>query len=211
MKEVSSLSALSLSSWIPSSDTMQLPELRHNLRLVADGAKGDVEGLAREGRRVNERRRLSIREEQIARKKVEDATASELYIDKADLEIARLERIQDIVAFISQRATEEATKPAPSFSSLASGFDTLLDEYKAEYAALALDEVVVGAIGQVVSIKTEGANGRLAKPLQSGTRSHRPSCLMSLCDTNAPTIYLPLMLSRYMARMPKQSKRRIGA
>ena len=159
MKEVSSLSALSLSSWTPTSDKMQLPELRHNLRLVAEGARGDVDGLAKEGRRVNERRRWAVREEQIARKRVDDASASEFrlptplwhHTDRLTLpEIARLERINDIIADISQRATEEAMKANPKLQSLASGFDTLLDEYKAEYAALALDEVVVGAISQVV-------------------------------------------------------------
>lgn len=77
MKEVSSLSALSLSSWTPTSDTMQLPELRHNLRLVAEAARGDVEGLAKEGRAVNERRKWAVREEEVARKRVEDASTRE--------------------------------------------------------------------------------------------------------------------------------------
>lgn len=63
--------------------------------------------------------------------------------------IARLERIKDIVADISSTSTSEAKQPSPSLDPLSSGFTTLLDEYKAEYASLALDEVVVGAIASV--------------------------------------------------------------
>ena len=66
-----SLAALDLSGWTPTGDNAQLPELRHNLRLVLDVAKADVEALAREGRSVNEKRRWAVREEQVARAEME--------------------------------------------------------------------------------------------------------------------------------------------
>ena len=74
LKEVSSLSALSLSSWTPTGEAMQLPELRHNLRLIVDVAKGDVDALAKEGRSVNEKRRWAAREEEMAKQKVDEVT-----------------------------------------------------------------------------------------------------------------------------------------
>jgi tuftelin-interacting protein 11 len=56
---------------------MRLPELRHNLRLVVDVSKGDVDALAREGKSVNERRRWTLREEELSRKKVDNAEKRE--------------------------------------------------------------------------------------------------------------------------------------
>jgi tuftelin-interacting protein 11 len=73
MKEVQSLAGLSLSNWTPTSDNMQLPELRHNLRLVMDATKADVDALAREGKTVVEKRKWAVREEHLARKRVEEA------------------------------------------------------------------------------------------------------------------------------------------
>jgi len=72
MREVESLSALDLSGWTPTGENAQLPELRHNLRLIVDVAKADVDALAREGRTVNEKRRWAVREEQVARAKMEE-------------------------------------------------------------------------------------------------------------------------------------------
>lgn len=77
LREVESLAALDLSGWIPTGDKAQLPELRHNLRLVLDVTKADVEALAREGRSVNEKRRWAIRDEQVARSKMEEGSKRE--------------------------------------------------------------------------------------------------------------------------------------
>lgn len=140
LKEVSSLSNLSLSSWTPTGDATQLPELRHNLRLIVDMTKGDVEALAREGKSVNERRKWAVREEQLARQK----------IDETERRIARLTKIQETVAVIAKLATEQSTHTHPSLSPLADNFDLLLEEYKDEYATEQLDEVVVGAIAQIM-------------------------------------------------------------
>jgi tuftelin-interacting protein 11 len=65
---VSSLSNLALSSWTPTSDKTRLPELRHNLQLILDVAKGDVLALAKEGKAVKEKREWSIRELERLRK-----------------------------------------------------------------------------------------------------------------------------------------------
>ncbi|KIR37793.1 tuftelin-interacting protein 11 [Cryptococcus deuterogattii 99/473] len=74
LKEVQSLSSLSLSTWTPSSDSTRLAELRHNLHLIVDAAKQDVSGLVKEGKKVHERRRWALREEEISRAKAEEAS-----------------------------------------------------------------------------------------------------------------------------------------
>ena len=140
LKEVTSLSNLSLSSWTPTGDATQLPELRHNLRLIVDIAKGDVDALAREGKSVNERRKWAIREEKLARQQ----------IDETERRIARLTKVQETVSVISRLATEQSTQTHPSLMILSDSFNLLLDEFKAEYASEQLDEVVVGAIAQVM-------------------------------------------------------------
>lgn len=140
LKEVSSLSNLSLSSWTPTGDATQLPELRHNLRLIVDIAKGDVEALAREGKSVQERRKWAVREEQLARQK----------IDETERRIARLTKVQETVTNIAKLATEQSAQAHPSLTPLADNFDLLITEYKEEYASEQLDEVVVGAIAQVM-------------------------------------------------------------
>ncbi|KAK8843422.1 hypothetical protein IAR55_007079 [Kwoniella newhampshirensis] len=140
LKEVQSLSSLSLSSWTPSSDATRLPELRHNLRLILDVAKGEVEGLAREGKSVNERRRWALREEQISRQQVEDT----------ERRIGRIKQVQTLVGQITKIAAEQATSASPSLLPLSDSFKTLMTDFKDEYKLYALDDVIVGAISQVL-------------------------------------------------------------
>jgi tuftelin-interacting protein 11 len=89
---------------------------------------------------VNERRKWAVREEQIARQK----------IDETEKRITRLTAVQALVKSISSLASEQSTQAHPSLSPLTESFATLLDEYKAEYVSEQLDEVVVGAIAQVM-------------------------------------------------------------
>ncbi|KAL7421203.1 hypothetical protein Q5752_004088 [Cryptotrichosporon argae] len=140
LREVQSLSELSLSTWTPTNEAMQLPELRHNLRLILDMAKGDVDNLAREGRTVNERRRWALREEERAHRKVEETGKR----------IARLEGVQELAKSIQALTFTEAAKPDPSLKPLTESFEALLSMYKDEYKSLALDEVLVGAIAQIL-------------------------------------------------------------
>ncbi|WVQ93333.1 hypothetical protein IAU59_000401 [Kwoniella sp. CBS 9459] len=139
LKEVQSLSALSLSTWTPSSDATRLPELRHNLRLIVDVSKGDVEGLIREAKSVNERRRWALREEQISRAKVEET----------EKRIHRVKQLQDIVGQISSLAAQQSQAADSSLTAFADSFNSLIQDFKEEYRGYSLDEVVVGAIAQV--------------------------------------------------------------
>lgn len=64
--------------------------------------------------------------------------------------IARIESIQVIVGAIAIIAAEQAASSDPSLVPLSESFDSLLTGFKEEYSSLLLDEVIVGAIGQVV-------------------------------------------------------------
>nr|KIR84073.1 tuftelin-interacting protein 11 [Cryptococcus tetragattii IND107] len=140
LKEVQSLSSLSLSTWTPSSDSTRLPELRHNLHLIVDAAKQDVSGLVKEGKKVHERRRWALREEEISRAKAEEASTK----------ISRLKEIQEIVHTISNVTSQQTISSTPSLAPLSSSFELLLHKFQEEYQSLKLDDVIVGAIGQVL-------------------------------------------------------------
>lgn len=72
MREVSSIADVSVASWTPTSDATRIPEVRHNLRLVVESAKSDLEGLAREAK-VLEARKRHLREEDVRlRRKIKD-------------------------------------------------------------------------------------------------------------------------------------------
>ncbi|WVF65686.1 hypothetical protein IAT40_000417 [Kwoniella sp. CBS 6097] len=139
LKEVQSLSSLSLSTWTPSSDATRLPELRHNLRLIVDVSKGDVEGLIREAKSVNERRRWALREEQISRAKVEET----------EKRIHRVKQLQEIVGQVSSLAAQQSKAADASLTAFADSFNALIHNFKEEYRTHSLDDVVVGAIAQV--------------------------------------------------------------
>lgn len=118
--------------------------------------KGDVEALVKEGRSVNEKKRWATREEQVARAKLEDGARRELpLLNRRQTAymagIARLEKIQTHIAEISSLAAAQAQQSSPSLLPLATAFDALLQGFKEEYSKLDLDDVVVGAIGHVVS------------------------------------------------------------
>jgi len=72
MREVSSIADIASASWTPSADTMRIPEVRHNLRLIVDVAKGDLDGLAREAKALEERKKWVRNEDARLRRKVEE-------------------------------------------------------------------------------------------------------------------------------------------
>jgi tuftelin-interacting protein 11 len=71
-REVSSLADVSLNSWAPSNDPTRIPEVRHNIRLITDACKSDLDGLAREAKVLTERKKWVVTEDARLRKKVED-------------------------------------------------------------------------------------------------------------------------------------------
>lgn len=140
LKAVESLSELSISGWTPTSDVGQLPELRHNLRLILDITKGDVGNLVKEGKSVDERRRWTIREEERFRAKQDDAAEN----------LRRLQRVHSLVSEIASISERTAKSDVASLEPLVEPFNRLLSEFKDEYSRLSLDDVVVGAIDLVL-------------------------------------------------------------
>ena len=59
---------------------MRLPEVRHNLRLITETCKGDLDGLAKEARSLQERRKWIQQEDERIRKKVEDEAEREFIL-----------------------------------------------------------------------------------------------------------------------------------
>ena len=63
---------------------MRLPEVRHNLRLINEACKGDLDGLAKEARALEERKKWVQQEDARLRKRVEEE-AQRKYSEKAQL------------------------------------------------------------------------------------------------------------------------------
>lgn len=51
---------------------MRLPELRHNLRLITEACKNDLDGLAKEAREIEQRKKWVRDEDRRLRKQLED-------------------------------------------------------------------------------------------------------------------------------------------
>ena len=146
LKEVSSLAELSLSAraateWTPTGEKMQLPELRHNLRLILESTKGDVQALVKEGQAVRMKREWAKRE--TLRLKKED----ELEAEKAQ----RLEEIQGVVQEIATKLEAVDQQAKNPLHSLESELNRLIDHFTNEYEEYDLDEVMIGAMTRAVS------------------------------------------------------------
>ncbi|KZV96357.1 TFP11-domain-containing protein [Exidia glandulosa HHB12029] len=133
-REISSLA--DMASWTPSTDTMRIPEVRHNLRLIVDMCKGELDGLAREARALEERKKWVEKEDKRLRNKMKD---------EAQL-IARLQAIHLTVDAINTKAQDSSSTP----SSFTSDLVRLVEEYPKEYAAYNLDHIVIGAVAPLV-------------------------------------------------------------
>jgi tuftelin-interacting protein 11 len=63
---------VSIASWTPSTDSTRIPEVRHNVRLIAEAAARDLEGLAREAKEIQKRKQTVRGEEARLRKKIDE-------------------------------------------------------------------------------------------------------------------------------------------
>ena len=138
-KEVSSLADISLNTWTPSTDPTRIPEVRHNIRLIADACKTELDGLAREAKALEERKKFVTREDLRLRKKVEE---------EADL-IARLQKVQLVASDISAKSNELASVYEASLDPLSPLFYTLTTQFSHEIERYGLDEIVIAAIAPI--------------------------------------------------------------
>ncbi|TIA93585.1 hypothetical protein E3P99_00069 [Wallemia hederae] len=134
-QEVTTSLASHLSSWTPTSDSTKLPELRHNIRLIADESRGQLEGLAREARVINDRRKVLLEQEKAIVKN----------LDSDIMRIERMKAIEEVVSTLEKVSKEAAVLSTPILDLFTAPIMALLG-YGSEYETYRLDEVVVGAI-----------------------------------------------------------------
>jgi tuftelin-interacting protein 11 len=149
-REISSLSQISSAgaSWTPSSESTRIPEIRHNLRLLVEMTQRDLQGLAREGKLVAEKKRQGKEEEKRTISRVKE---------EADL-IRRLEAVRIVCDELTKEARtlqhsgmdisdEHINENTPSpLQSLTPHVNRLLSDFAPEYDRYRLDELLVGAI-----------------------------------------------------------------
>ncbi len=159
LREVSSLADVSIASWTPTTDPMRLPEIRHNLRLITESSRTDLDGLAREARALEERKKWIHAEDARLRKQVdEEAEREHICASKTSVHtdsnavIARMQQMNIVVSEISMQSRESASLYEASLEPFSTGFDKLLGQYAKEFDRYRLDEVVVAAIAPVVRI-----------------------------------------------------------
>lgn len=154
---MSSLADISLNSWTPTGDPTRIPEMRHNVRLISEACKSDLDGLAREARTLQERKKFVTNEDSRLRKRVQNEaeckprvciTSSFILIVPAV--ISRLQQIQIIASNIDATAKDLSSSYEISFEPFEPYFQKLLNEYASEFDTYNLDEVVVGAIAPLV-------------------------------------------------------------
>ncbi|KAJ7056581.1 GC-rich sequence DNA-binding factor-like protein-domain-containing protein [Mycena amicta] len=139
-REIASLADVSLNAWSPSNDLTRIPEVRHNIRLIADTCKTDLDGLAREAKALDERKRFVAREDLRLRKKVEE---------EAEL-IARLQQVQIVAQDIDAKSKELASVYEASLEDFSPLFYKLLEQFSRELEKYRLDEIIVAAIAPLV-------------------------------------------------------------
>ncbi|KAJ3520444.1 hypothetical protein NMY22_g12756 [Coprinellus aureogranulatus] len=139
-KEVSSLAEISLNTWAPTSDPTRIPEVRHNVRLIADACKSDLDGLAREAKSLQERKKFVIQEDARLRKKVEE---------EAEL-ISRLQQIQLVANEIQTISKDLASVYEVSLDPLSPHISRLVNQFPNEFDNYQLDEIVVASIAPLI-------------------------------------------------------------
>lgn len=149
---------MSLNSWSPSNDLTRIPEVRHNIRLIADACKSDLDGLAREAKALDERKKLVIQEDLRLRKQVEDeAERKHIFVFQPSLRlifapvIARLQQVQIVANEINAKAKELASVYEVSLEPFSPLIYKLTDQFSREFDRYQLDDVVVAAISPLVS------------------------------------------------------------
>ncbi|KAG6891177.1 hypothetical protein C0995_008429 [Termitomyces sp. Mi166 len=157
-REVSSFADVSLSSWSPSNDPTRIPEVRHNIRLIADACKSDLDGLAREARALHQRKKFVAEEDARLRKKVADEAERKCSRPLKFMQshkftpsvIERLQKVQLVANDINAKARELASMYEVSLEPFSPLFYGLVDQFSCEFERYRLDEIVVAAIAPIV-------------------------------------------------------------
>ncbi|KZT37727.1 TFP11-domain-containing protein [Sistotremastrum suecicum HHB10207 ss-3] len=135
-RELSSLAELASVGWIPSQEPTHIPEVRHNMRLIANGCKSDLEKIAQEARLVDEaKKRLALEDKRLR--------------DQADQEaelISRLQALHLTVDELSEKARELEQLPVTTLDAFETVIEKLTTVNPKEYSSYHVDEIVVAAL-----------------------------------------------------------------
>jgi len=134
--EFSSLSAALAKHTVPSNESTQLVEIRHNLRLICDGNQTTLQSLAKEGSDIQEKHKWLMR----------DRDESQRRVLGEELETKRLKGVLDLVLQIEKLGKESQTNSDLGLSSFDGFVNRILAEYKGAIGEFRLDEAIVGAI-----------------------------------------------------------------
>jgi tuftelin-interacting protein 11 len=133
-----------------------------------DVAVSDVAALAREGKGVEEKKKWAMREAEPGTRALFRSFLNFLLLT----EIHRLQTIHAITQHISSLAsTATALDNADPLEPFTADFTKLIEDFRAEYEEYDLDEVVVGAISQVVSVIRSPSMSRSAN-IENIARAH---------------------------------------
>jgi tuftelin-interacting protein 11 len=156
MREVSSLAEIATASWTPSTDSMRIPEVRHNLRLLVDAARSDLVELTKEAKILEERRKRIPIENARLRTKMQEETERKpvfscfSYFTNWYLVISRLRNVRLIVDDIKTQAEKNNGDYEPSLEAFSPHIESLITQFQKEYDIYMLDEIVIAAIAPVV-------------------------------------------------------------
>lgn len=131
MREVPSVAAALARYPVPTSDSMHMPELRHNIQLLCEKHRDALERLATQGAALRERARWIRRES--------EETVRRLAAERSH--VAPLASVVEAVAQLSA-----AAEHAAGLEALAPHVALLLDQPADAAASLGLDEAVAGAM-----------------------------------------------------------------
>lgn len=128
--------------------------------MVVESAKSDLEGLAREAKTLEARKKYLHGEDARLRRKIKDEADRErtpfpgpcTILLILVLVIARLQQIHLVVDDINSEAKRLSASYEPALDSFSPSFDKLLGQFAGDFDRYRLDEVVVAAISPVVSV-----------------------------------------------------------
>lgn len=135
-REIASLASALSAHPVPTSDSTRLPELRHNLRLIADNSKQTLDAFAKDGANILQRRAWLKREkEESARRSAKEDTEIEAL--KVTLSL-----VQELEA-LGKRSLVDTSIDLQNFTELAS---RIASKSEREIETSRLDEALAGAI-----------------------------------------------------------------
>lgn len=203
-REVSSIAALS--SWTPSTETMRLPELRHNLRLMVDMTNHDLNALAREGKLLEEKKRKGLLEEARLSKKIQEEAELIRRLGEVNIVVEEIASVSketqksSRVALSSDYESSTVDRPS-SLEALSPFVERFLGEFSPEYEKYRLDEVVVASIAPLLRLELADwrpleqpvrwtaifTKWRAALKMSSRPQDDGSSALVSIYDEIVPT------------------------